>query len=63
MKRPLSVLVLLAAFLLPERGDARMATPGVVGASVLSSMVEAPSVRVIVLFDGDDLSLDRKSVV
>lgn len=57
MKRLLFTLVLLAAFLLPETGDARMTTPGVVGAAVLSSMTESPSVRVVVLFDGDDLSL------
>jgi len=57
MKRLLFTLVLLAALLLPEKGDARMTTPGVVGAAVLSSMTESPSVRVVVLFDGDDLSL------
>jgi len=57
MKRFLFALFLLAAFLLPEAGDARMATPGVVGAAVLSSMAESPSVRVVVLFEGDDLSL------
>ncbi len=57
MKRSLFALFLLAAFLLPEAGDARMATPGVVGAAVLSSVAESPSVRVVVLFEGDDLSL------
>lgn len=57
MKRSLFTLCLLAVFLLPEAGDARMATPGVVGAAVLSSMAESPSVRVVVLFEGDDLSL------
>lgn len=57
MKRLLFALALLAAFLLPQTGDAHMAAPGVVGASVLSSMAESPSVRVVVLFDGDDLSL------
>jgi len=57
MKRFLVALVLLAALLLPNTGDARMATPGVVGASVLSAMALEPRVRVIVLFEGDDLSL------
>ncbi|MEO8500048.1 MAG: S8 family serine peptidase, partial [Vicinamibacteria bacterium] len=57
MKRFFFALVLPATLLLPHAGDAHMATPGVVSASVLSAMAVEPSVRVIVLFDGDDLSL------
>ena len=57
MKRFLFALLLPAALLLPNTGDAHMAAPGVVGASVLSAMAEELSVRVIVLFSGDDLSL------
>ena len=57
MKRFLQALILPAALLLPNNGDAHMMTPGVVGASVLSAMAGEPSVRVVVLFEGDDLSL------
>ena len=57
MKRFLFTLALPAALLLANNGDAHMAAPGVVGASVLSAMAEEQSVRVIVLFSGDDLSL------
>lgn len=57
MKRFLFALLLPIALLLPNTGDARIATPEVVSASVLASMAESSSVRVIVLFDGDDLSL------
>jgi len=57
MKPSVVVSVLLAALLLPESGDARMVQPGVVGASVLSSIAESTSVRVVVLFESDDLSL------
>lgn len=57
MRRLPLVLLLLVALLVPNSGDAPMAAPGVVGSSVLSSMASEPSVRVIVLFDADDLSL------
>lgn len=57
MKRMLFAVVVLAAFLLPQNGDALPTASGVVSASVLSSMTESPSVRVVVLFDADDLSL------
>jgi subtilisin family serine protease len=55
-KRFRFALLLPAALLLPT-GDAHLAAPPVVGAAVFASMAESPSVRVIVLFDGDDLSL------
>ncbi|MEO5762064.1 MAG: S8 family serine peptidase [Vicinamibacteria bacterium] len=57
MKRFLTSVALAATLLLPNAGDAPMAAPGVVGSSVLSAMAQAPSVRVVVLFNGDDLSL------
>ena len=57
MRRLPPVLILSVALLVPNSGDAPMAAPGVVGFSVLSSMATDPSVRVIVLFDADDLSL------
>lgn len=57
MKRFLLALILPAALLLPNTGDAHMAAPGVVGASVLSAMASEASVRVVVLFSGDELSL------
>ena len=57
MKRILLGLILAAVFLLPNTGDANMASASVVGASVFSSMAESPSVRVIVFFDAGDLSL------
>ncbi len=57
MKRLLLVLVVVFALLVPNAGDATLAAAGVVGAGVFSSMAESPSVRVVVLFDSDDLSL------
>lgn len=57
MKRLLLVLVVVFALLVPNAGDAPLAAPGVVGAGVFSSMAESLSVRVVVLFDSDDLSL------
>ena len=57
MKRFLFVLILVAISFMPDTGDALMTTPGVVGSAVLASIAESPSVRVVVLFDGDDLSL------
>ena len=57
MNRPALALALVAFLMLPNSGDAPMASPGVIGAPVFAAMVESPSVRVIVLFDGDDLSL------
>ncbi len=57
MKRFLLAFVLVAASWLPNTGDAPLAAPRVVGASVFSAMTESPSVRVVVLFDSDDLSL------
>ena len=57
MRRLPLVLLLLVALLVPNSGDAPMAAPGVVGSSVRSSMATEPSVRVIDLFDADDLSL------
>jgi subtilisin family serine protease len=57
MRRLPLLIFVLAALLLPNSGDAPMAAPGVVGSSVLASMAADPSVRVIVTFEGDDLSL------
>lgn len=50
MKRLLSVLAALV-LLVPNTGDAPMAAPGVVGASVIRSLAESPAVPVIVFFD------------
>jgi subtilisin family serine protease len=57
MKRLAFAAIVVFAFLLPQTGDALVTTPGVVGASVLAEMAQSPMVRVVVLFDGDDLSL------
>ena len=57
MKRLLLVLFVVFALLVPNAGDATLAAPGVVGAGVFSSMAESLSVRVVGLFDSDDLSL------
>ena len=57
MNRFVLAVTLVVFLLLPNSGDAPLAAPGVIGASVFASMAESPTVRVIVLFDGDDLSL------
>ena len=57
MKRFMLTLVVVGTLLLPNSGDAPLAAPGVVGASVFSAMAESASVRVVVLLDADDLSL------
>lgn len=57
MKRFLVALAAAFILMFGSAGDAPLAAPGVVGAAVLSAMSSAPSVRVVVLFDGGDLSL------
>jgi subtilisin family serine protease len=57
MKRYLFGLAAAAALFLPNSGDAPLAAPGVIGAGVVSSLATDGAVKVIVLFEGDDLSL------
>lgn len=57
MKRSFSALFLASALLVPNAGDAHGKTPDVLGASVLASIADSGMVRVVVLFNGDDLSL------
>lgn len=57
MKRLSLAVPVLAVFFLPQTGAARMSGPEVVSESVISALGDAPSVRVVVLFEGDDLSL------
>jgi len=57
MKRFLLTLIVTLALFFSNEGDRSLAAPGVVSLGVLSAMAETPSVRVVVLFDGDDLSL------
>lgn len=57
MKRLVLALILLAALLLPNAGDAPLAAPGVIGPGVYESLAESSTVRVVVLFEGDGLSL------
>ena len=57
MKRLLVALTTASVLLFTRGGDASFAASGVVGMAVFSAMAESPSVRVVVLFDGADLSL------
>ena len=57
MKRTLLATAVTAALLVQNTGAARAKSPDVVGASVLASMADSSRVRVVVLFNGDDLSL------
>lgn len=57
MKRSLLLLLLTASILAPASRTVRATPPDVVGSAVAAALAEAPSVRVIVTFKGDDLSL------
>ncbi len=57
MKRFLLSPILAAVLLLPNGGDAARAASGVVSQAVLSSLSDFSRVRVVVLFQGGDLSL------
>ncbi|MBK5255464.1 MAG: S8 family serine peptidase [Vicinamibacteria bacterium] len=57
MKRFLVSLIVIPVLFFNQTAGASRAASSVVGASVLSAMDESPSVRVVVLFNGDDLSL------
>ena len=57
VKRFPKAIVLVSILSLPGSGRAPFAAPGVVGDKVFSSLAAASSVRVMVLFEGDDLSL------
>jgi subtilisin family serine protease len=58
MKRFLIPLLFVIALLLPNSGDAPLAASSVVSAAVLSQVAQSPNVRVVVLFNSDDLSLN-----
>jgi subtilisin family serine protease len=57
MKRLIFPAIAAAALLLPNAGDAPLASPGVIGPGIYESLFESPSVRVVVLFEGDGLSM------
>ena len=57
MKRASLALLVALALLLPNAGDVHAGLTSVVGASLQASIADVPSARVVVLFNGDDLSL------